>query len=262
MLGNILVSAGQVLFGTALDPVLQKIGSVLLLIVLGAFIWHGRQTEANKLGMASGSFIAAAVLVALAAVGGAFYGLWLRSSQAAISVADKPAGVQSSPLVVEQSIFSSGGNYVFKYSGLLTRSGTIVRIFIEHEQSPADRRRLQVFEKRNFVKGEKLEGPIGSSIDGDKGHFRWGAAETGFPLGDVVSFGEETKARVLVIDENGTELQEYKFLLVPQITDGQASIARYLNTNAKFRHQAENVPVPEITPENVKLIVQDKWKWQ
>ncbi|WP_316235097.1 MULTISPECIES: hypothetical protein [unclassified Bradyrhizobium] len=266
MLGNILVSAAQVLFAAALDPIAQLIGSALVVMLGSAIVWHRRQRAASKLGMASWWFIGSSILIALMASSGAFYGLWLRGSQPAMPTADSPvsipANIQSSPLVVEQSIIFGGGNYAFKYSGLLTRSGKIARVFIEHERSPADRRRVQLFEKRDFVKGEKLEGPLGSLIDGDKGHFRWGAANTGFALGDIVSFGEETKARLLIIDENGVELQEYGFLLLPQITDGQVDVARYLNTNARFRHQEENIPVPEISASNVKLVVQDKWKWQ
>lgn len=83
MLGNLFTSAGQLLagqLGTGQEQVTGALATLVFCCGIWLVGWNRRQRADNKPGMASLWIIASCFLVALIAVGGATYGLGLRSS--------------------------------------------------------------------------------------------------------------------------------------------------------------------------------------
>lgn len=164
----------------------------------------------------------------------------------------------ATPLLEEQSIYTgAGSNTLFAYSGKFTRSGKLVRVYLQYERSPADRPLIPVFEKHNFVKGEKLVVPISIYTDSSN-LFRWGTESS--QSSEPQSLGSPAKARVLIFDEDGNEIQQYAFLLWPTIWDVEVSIAQ--QRNMRVPKPETLVPVPKITSGNVRILTSDWWDWK
>jgi hypothetical protein len=224
-------------------------------------LFAGTVRASRKESAASWYAIVLALMVGVAAIGGAAYGLGLRSSTHSQDHTQQPAKPDHR-LVENPTITQWDNGYFLRFSGNLTRSGKLVRAYLEIEYSPTDRRKAAIFEKRNFVKGEPITGPIASPINPDNqlGPFRIGAADTGIAPGNfTVMLTERAKLRVILYDEEGTEIQQFGFLLLPRINAYDVQWAQQRNMNPRIQ---EKVPVPEIKQNNLIMITEVDWDWK
>ncbi|UFZ07556.1 hypothetical protein LQG66_15150 [Bradyrhizobium ontarionense] len=164
------------------------------------------------------------------------------------------------PLLEEQSIYSGGGNNsLFAYSGKFARSGKLVRVYLQYARSPTDRPLIPVFEKHNFVKGEKLVVPLATYLD-NSSQFRWGTEAVGFQLSESQSLGAPAKARVRIFDQDGNDIQQYEFVLWPTIWHIQVSIAQ--QHNMRTPRPEDLMSVPKIDSGNMRILPETWWDWK
>ncbi|WP_316219328.1 hypothetical protein [Bradyrhizobium sp. SZCCHNR2026] len=228
--------------------------------LIGLVRWHRARIKEGKRGMDSWYFIGLSAFVAAIAVAVAAYGLGLRASAPSQKNSSSSNEIQQrpTPLLEEQSIYTgAGSNSLFAYSGKFTRSGKLVRVYLQYERSPADRPLIPVFEKHNFVKGEKIVVPISSYTDSSN-LFRWGTESS--QSSETQSLGSPAKVRVLIFDEDGNEIQQYVFLLWPTIWDIEVSTAQ--QHNMRVPRPEDLMPVPKITSGNVRILTSSWWDWK
>jgi hypothetical protein len=183
--------------------------------------WHRKQRAANKPGMASLPFIVLCFLIAIIAVGGAAYGLGMRTSAQAIPLekASEPAAKaitgKPQPEYLRNIQFSWDSQLPLGVSFVPTTTTDRLRFYVDasprmlgvpsHDKPTY---RAQIGELKDIVKGQRRDTQLifrGPKHDG--GDLYWGSPTNNYPVTDI------NRVRFVTIGPDGSE-QHFYFLMV------------------------------------------------